>query len=79
MTTQGEHAHTMTFHQFINMQMAEIRRHKWIESEKAGRDLGLVAEIDWAMRYATQFRRYITDELGEHIEYPPHQRNPGAS
>jgi hypothetical protein len=67
----------MTFHQFIEMQMAEIQRHKWIESEKAGHDLGLVAEIDWAMRYATQFRRYITDELGERIEYPPHQRRCG--
>lgn len=61
----------MTFQDFLRMQRAEIRRHRWIESEKAGRDLGVEAEIDWAMKHALPFRRYITDVLGEPIEVPP--------
>ena len=36
----------------------EIRRHRWLESEKAGRDLGPVAEHDWLDRYEIDFRRY---------------------
>ena len=64
----------MTFREFIARQRTEICRHKWIESEKAGRDLGLEAEMDWAFKHALQFRNYITDELGETIEVPV--RNP---
>ncbi len=60
----------MTFHEFISLQCNEINRHKWIESEKAGHDLGLEAEMDWALQYALRFRRYITDTLGEKIEIP---------
>jgi hypothetical protein len=37
-------------------QIQEIQRHKWIESEKAGRDLGQEAVLDWIHRYAESFR-----------------------
>ena len=43
------------------MQVEEIRKHKWIESEKAGRDLGRIAELDWIRRYACEFRRKIEE------------------
>jgi hypothetical protein len=33
-----------------------MQRHKWIESEKAGRDLGDEAVFDWVQRYAVSFR-----------------------
>jgi len=36
----------------------EILRHKWIESEKAQRDLGAEAVLDWILRYAAQWRRW---------------------
>jgi hypothetical protein len=37
---------------------AEILRHKWIESEKAGRDIGFeVALIDWSVHHRTAWRR----------------------
>jgi hypothetical protein len=39
------------------LQLIEIDRHKWIESEKAGKDLGAVAILDWVKRFAAQFRR----------------------
>lgn len=34
----------------------EVNKHKWYESEKAGRDVGFVwALIDWTMRYKTKW------------------------
>lgn len=36
---------------------AEILRHKWIESEKAGRDIGFEkALLDWVMKYRSNWR-----------------------
>ena len=60
----------MTLHEFIALQLREIDRHKWIESQKAGRDLGEDAVFDWVMNYAEDFRRYILEVLGERVEYP---------
>lgn len=35
----------------------EILRHKWIESEKAGRDIGFEwALIDWIVKYRSKWR-----------------------
>ena len=35
----------------------EILRHKWIESEKAGRDIGFErALLDWIMKYRSGWR-----------------------
>jgi hypothetical protein len=41
---------------YNELQAEEILRHKWIESEKAGRDLGEEAVYDWIDRYAARFR-----------------------
>lgn len=36
----------------------EILRHKWIESEKAGHDIGFEkALLDWIVRYRSNWRR----------------------
>jgi hypothetical protein len=37
-------------------QCAEVQRHKWIESEKAGKDLGPAAIMDWISKHAAGFR-----------------------
>ena len=66
----------MTLHDFITLQIQEIDRHKWIESQKAGRDLGEDAVFDWVFRYADDFRRYIIDGLGEQVVYPNGQQAP---
>lgn len=42
---------------YMQDQCTEIARHKWIESERAGRDLGDQAVRDWVVRYAALFRR----------------------
>lgn len=39
-------------------QRAEIERHKWIESEKAGRDLGRDAVMDWIKNNAAAWRQW---------------------
>lgn len=44
------------FEEFISAEIAEIKRHRWIESEKAGCDLGECAAIDWVQKYSAAFR-----------------------
>lgn len=43
-------------------QMKEILRHKWIESEKAGHDLGPEAVSDWIYKYADKWRLWWETE-----------------
>jgi len=45
----------MDVKEYLRLQALEIERHKWIESEKAGKDLGTDAVIDWILRYADMF------------------------
>jgi hypothetical protein len=46
------------FKKFMRLQCEEIRRRKWIESEKVGYDLGKDAELDWIKKYAVQYRDF---------------------
>ena len=43
-------------------QCEEMQRHRWIESEKAGRDLGESAYLDWVRCHAAEWRRHRSDE-----------------
>jgi len=50
---------------YYELQIVAIRQHKWVESEKAGRDLGKYAEYDWIMRYGKIFNQengYLLEE-----------------
>ncbi len=60
----------MTLHEFVQLQTDEINRYKWIESEKAGYDLGNGAITDWVENYACAFRRRIQESHDNAIEYP---------
>ena len=41
----------------------EINRHLWIESEKAGRDIGFEAAADdWLKKYSTEWIKFHTPE-----------------
>ncbi|MDZ4857836.1 MAG: hypothetical protein SGI88_02555 [Candidatus Hydrogenedentes bacterium] len=44
--------------QLLEEQRAEIERHKWIESEKAGHDLGRDAVLDWIKNNAAAWRHW---------------------
>lgn len=46
------------FLEYLSAQLEEIKRHRWIESEKAGTDLGQHAVADWIQKYARNFRDY---------------------
>lgn len=50
---------------FLPLAREEIARHKWIESEKAGRDLGQSAINDWIARY---WYRFCRQRRLEHVE-----------
>ena len=39
-------------------QAKEIMKYKWIESEKAGTDLGEMAALDWVRKHAGEWRRW---------------------
>jgi hypothetical protein len=41
----------------IDKQLTEMSKHKWIESEKAGYDLGDKALLDWIDKYSDQLRK----------------------
>ncbi len=53
-----------TFEEYMKAQVEEIKRHKWIESEKACCDLGELAVEDWIKRYANVFRKQWEDKYG---------------
>jgi hypothetical protein len=45
-------------------QLHEILKHKWIESEKAGRDIGFnCALIDWLMKYGREWRLHCNKSV----------------
>jgi len=52
------------FYQAFCAEKEEILRHKWIESEKAGRDIGFEAAlIDWVVHHRTAWRRSYIAKL----------------
>ncbi len=48
---QLDHAGSVAAASLFDCARAEVERHKWIESEKAGRDLGEEAVRDWSERH----------------------------
>lgn len=42
---------------FMDSQIDEINKHKWIESEKVKHDLGEEAVRDWIKKHAANFRK----------------------
>ena len=46
----------------LALQRHEILRHKWIESEKARRDLGSDAALDWIQNHAAKWREWYETE-----------------
>ena len=60
MTHHGE-----MMRRFLAAQCSEIEKHKWLMSERAGRDIGASAARDWVLRYAGQFRKWWEDRHGK--------------
>jgi hypothetical protein len=60
----GDKEKKMTQSDILRKELEEILKHKWIESEKAGYDLGDQAVWDWVEKYAHEFREYWQKKNG---------------
>jgi len=50
--------HSTTLYREFLIERDEILRHKWLESEKAGRDIGFDAALmDWITHHRSDWRR----------------------
>ena len=51
---------TSTVYRYYKKELEEVLKHKWIESEKAGRDVGFnVALTDWIRHHRKAWREGI--------------------
>jgi hypothetical protein len=49
---------SLLYKEFVS-EREEILRHKWIESEKAGQDIGFEkALLDWVIKYRSTWRKH---------------------
>ena len=65
MTNDGEKRTSRSSEsQLYRMALVEAEKHKWIESQKAGRDLGEAALRDWSRKY---WWRWCRDRWIEHL------------
>jgi len=55
----------LSWEEILRIQIIEILKHKWILSEKEGRDLGEDAVKDWVEKHAADFRKFWEKKLGE--------------
>lgn len=52
-----------SFYQEFLLQLEEVRRHKWIQSEKQNRDIGFEeALVDWMKHHRTDWRAKWVNE-----------------
>lgn len=52
----------MDMKSFCLYQVEEAKKYKWIQSQRAGRDLGEAAIREWVSKYAAQFRNDYNKE-----------------
>lgn len=67
-TTESQHgfAQRSTLYQEFLAEREEILRHKWIESEKLGKDIGFErALLDWIRKHRESWRNARNKKLGK--------------
>lgn len=52
-------------YKFLCDEVQEMKKHAWIESEKAGHDVGAEAMRDWVYKYAAAFRKEWEAKYGK--------------
>lgn len=57
--------HEQRQEKMLAMQREEINRYKWIQSERACRDLGGAAVLEWIQKYAAHWRDWYENEYYE--------------
>jgi hypothetical protein len=59
-----------TLYQEFLAEREEILKHKWLESEKAGYDIGFErALIDWTVKYRAAWRRWRRSQRESQLQY----------
>jgi hypothetical protein len=58
----------MHFKTFLLHQKEEIEKYKWIESQKAGHDLGEAAVRQWVEKFAKEYRETYEDIFNELVK-----------
>ncbi len=59
----------MDMKSYCHRQVEEAKKYKWIQSQKAGRDLGDSAINEWVKKFATQFRKDYNEEYTAMVTY----------
>jgi len=56
--TKGDLLKNSTLYREFQAEREEILKHKWIESEKAGRDIGFERALtDWIIKHRSKWRK----------------------
>lgn len=83
MTDNDAHLRDSTLYQEFLAEREEIMRHKWIESQKAGRDIGFEQALaDWMVKYRQgwlQHRRALRSAPAKKSEKHPLSSRPCSS
>lgn len=57
--------------EFLNAEIEEIKKYKWIKSEESHKDAGMETELEWIKLYAPLFRKNWEKTHGKiHRNYP---------
>jgi hypothetical protein len=54
--------------EFLQDELDEIKKHKWIESEKVGYDLGETCCLEWITAFAARYRKEWENKNGKIVE-----------
>jgi hypothetical protein len=58
----------MHFKKFLANQKEEMERYKWIQSQKAGKDLGDAAIKEWVEKFAAEYRKQYEEAYNEMVK-----------
>lgn len=68
--------HSTLYREFL-AEREEILRHKWIESEKAGYDVGFeYALTDWIIKHRAKWRKWRKEQMAKQAKEGKEGNNP---
>ena len=59
----------MDMKSYCHRQVEEAKKYKWIQSQKAGKDLGDTAITEWVKKFAAKFREDYNEEYSKMVTY----------
>jgi hypothetical protein len=78
--TSREFVKQSSLYQEFLAEREEILRHKWLESERLGYDIGFErALLDWIRKHRDSWRAHRRAMLQQQVAPPPRQQGPGQA